>query len=229
MSFRLFIIYFFCMIAIFSQTTENWNKKGINALSQKDFLTAVDSFKKTLKDKPNDAFANYNLACTYSLLLAQCEDIESEVHIYHLIQEAIKSKPSYQKKLLTDSDFFILRGKYHFQKLSGKSKREILTSITWFGPSPGAYGPMDQFQFKEDGSFFYQKLDMTESNPIGKLEFTGRYKWINDSKLEIQFYDPSPMKEGGKNKNLRVNYSDGKLEIQGFDHSFTDDNDRCSA
>ncbi|MCW7505306.1 hypothetical protein [Leptospira paudalimensis] len=229
MSFRLIIIYFFFILGIFSQTSENWNKKGIDALKEKEFLTAVESFKKTLYDKPDDAFANYNLACTYTLLLAQCEDIESEVHIYNLIQKAIKSKPSYQKKLLTDSDFIILRGKYHFQKLAGKTKKEILTSITWFGPSPGAYGPMDQFQFREDGGFIYKKLDMTESNPIGKLEFTGHYKWINDSKLEIQFYDPSPMKEGGKNKNLRVHYSEGKLEIQGFDHIFTDDNDRCSA
>ncbi|GBF43025.1 hypothetical protein LPTSP2_23210 [Leptospira ellinghausenii] len=229
MSFRFLIFYLFFVLEILSQTTENWNKKGIDALKNKDFLTAVDSFKKTLKDKPDDAFANYNLACTYSLLLAQCEDIESEVHIYNLIQKAIKSKPSYQKKLLTDTDFVILRGKYYFQKLSGKTKKDILTSITWFGPSPGAYGPMDQFQFKEDGIFIYSKLDMTESNPIGKLEFTGRYKWINDSQLEIQFDDPSPRKEIGKNKNLRVNYSDGKLEIQGFDHQFTDDNDRCSA
>lgn len=229
MSFRFLIFYLFFVLEILSQTTENWNKKGIDALKNKDFLTAVDSFKKTLKDKPDDAFANYNLACTYSLLLAQCEDIESELHIYNLIQKAIKSKPSYQKKLLTDTDFVILKGKYHFQKLSGKTKKDILTSITWFGPSPGAYGPMDQFQFKEDGSFIYSKLDMTESNPIGKLEFIGRYKWINDSQLEIQFNPPSPRKEIGKYKNLRVNYSDGKLEIQGFDHQFTDDNDRCSA
>ncbi|MCW7461432.1 hypothetical protein [Leptospira limi] len=136
MQLRLIIIYFLCMVEIFSQTSENWNKKGIDALKQKEFLIAVESFKKTLNDKPDDAFANYNLACTYSLLLAQCEDIESDVHIYNLIQKAIKSKPSYQKKLLTDSDFFILRGKYHFQKLAGKTKKEILTSIIWFGPSP---------------------------------------------------------------------------------------------
>lgn len=33
----------------------------------------------------------------------------------------------------------------------------------------------------------------------------------------------------GKKSELKVKYLDGKLEVEGMDHIFTDSSDRCSA
>lgn len=167
---RISILFLFLIFEISSQqTNENWNKKGIDALSKKNYPEAIKSFQQTLLKSPNDAFANYNLACTYSLLFAQCEDDIGEDKIYELIQKAIRSKPTYKNKLLSDPDFSVLSGRYQFQMIAGKTKKEILTAITWYGPSPGAYGPMDQFTFNDDGTFIYTKVDFEESIANGRL------------------------------------------------------------
>lgn len=227
---KIFSLFLFLIFEIFSQTTkENWNKKGIDALFKKDYPEAIKSFSQTLLNSPNDAFANYNLACAYSLLYAQCEDEVGEDKIYELLQKAIRSKPTYKNKLLNDPDFSALTGQYLFQKIAGKTKKEILPSIIWYGPSPGAYGPMDQLTFKDDGTFVYSKVDFEDSIANGRLQFIGTYKWTSDNEFLIHFMNPSPLPMDGKKSELKVKYSEGKLEIQGFDHIFTDNNDRCSA
>lgn len=214
----------------FSQSVPNSNKKGIEAYNKKDYPKAIEYFSDTLKSSPNDAYANYNLACVYAILLSQCEDIPGDDLIFKLLKKAIKNKPSYKSKLLNDEDFNSIKEGYRFQELAGKSKRNILTSITWYGPSPGAYGPIDQFQFKEDGTFLYSKINLEGSGPMQRDEYQGVYTWDNDHQFQIQFLQLSPFTgQTGKYKSHRVKYSEGLLEIQGFEHSFSDSKDSCSA
>ncbi|BDA77796.1 hypothetical protein LPTSP3_g07260 [Leptospira kobayashii] len=226
---RIIVSFTLISFALSAQTNTNSNKKGIDALYKKDYPKAIEYFSETLKHSPTDAFANYNLACTYSILLSQCEDVKDENEIYKLLQKAIKSKPAYKNKLLNDQDLEILRGRYKFNEIAGITKRNILTKVTWYGPSPGAYGPLDQFSFFEDGTFVYTKK-LFDEGALAQESYSGSYSWETDSKFQIQFKEKSPLSgEAQKQKFQRVKYSEGILEIQGFEHSFSDSSDRCSA
>jgi hypothetical protein len=227
---KCFIIFLLFAGQVFSQTNQNYNKKGIDALLNKDYSKAIEYFTETLKKSPLDAFANYNLACTHAILYRQCEEIVSEDQIYSLLLKAMGSKPSYKNKLLVDEDLEILRGRYKFNEIAGLSKKSILTKIIWYGPSPGVYGPIDQFKFNEDGSFIYTKLAFDDNGMIKREEYNGIYYWESDSHIQIQFGQKSPMaKPVQARKSVQGKYSEGRLEIQDFDHLFSDSNDRCSA
>ncbi|TGN10583.1 tetratricopeptide repeat protein [Leptospira ilyithenensis] len=227
---RIIILFTLISFALPAQTSTNSNKKGIEALYKKDYPKAIEYFQETLKSSPTDAFANYNLACTYSILLSQCEDAYGEDEIYKLLQKAIKSKPAYKSKLLSDQDLEILRGRYRFNEVAGIAKKVILTKVIWYGPSPGAYGPMDQFTFSEDGTFVYTRKTFEDGGALAQESYNGYYSWETDSQFQIRFKEKSPLSEAGqRQKSRRVKYSEGTLEIQDFEHTFSDSSDRCSA
>lgn len=215
---------------LIAQSNPTSNELGIAALNKKDFENAKKYFLQTLKKNPSDAFANYNLACLYALLLNQCELDTSEDQIMELLEKAIRSKPQYKSKMLKDNDLTILRGKYRFNALAGFTKKEILTKVTWYGPSPGAYGPMDQINFLPDGTFIYSRKKFSDSGEVMQENFSGNYIWNQEENLSIQFIKKFPIEDSKlKSKNLKVKISNGVLEVEGFEHSFRDEPDRCSA
>lgn len=215
---------------LIAQSNPTSNELGIAALNKKDFENAKKYFLQTLKKNPGDAFANYNLACVYALLLNQCELDASEDQIIELLGKAIRSKPQYKSKMLKDNDLIIVRGKYSFNALAGFSKKEILTKVIWYGPSPGAYGPMDQIIFLPNGTFTYSSKKFGDSGEVIQENFSGNYIWKEEENLSIQFIKKSPIEDSKlKFKNLKVKISNGVLEVEGFEHSFRDEPDRCSA
>ncbi len=211
---------------IFSQSNSDLNQKGISALKKKDFTNAEKYFKQTLEVSPNDAFANYNLACTYSLQIAQCDQLEKEDEVLQLLEKAIQSKPSYKLQMLRDKDLDIMKGKYRFYELVGLVKKKIFSKLVWYGPGMGMYGPMDQISFQENGKFIYSKL-ADRDGEIGKEVFTGKYEWQSESILLLQFEKKAPI--SNSKKKLKVKYEKGVLEIEGFEHSFTNSPSRCDA
>jgi tetratricopeptide (TPR) repeat protein len=226
--FLFFIITILSSFTLLAQSNSTSNELGIAALNKKDYGNAKKYFLQTLKKSPNDAFANYNLACVYALLLNQCELDATEEQIIQLLEKAIRSKPQYKDKMLKDKDLAIIKGKYSFNALAGFSKKEILTKVIWYGPSPGAYGPLDQIIFYENGTFTYSIKKFSDSGEILQEEISGKYNWEKEENLFIQF-NKSASIQNLKSKKLNVKISNGVLEIEGFDHSFLDEPDRCSA
>lgn len=212
--------------SLFGQAAAGWNKKGIDALKKKDYDKAISSFENTLKASPKDAYANYNIACAYALKIKEdnCLILEYEEKILNHLKKATAGDKSYQAKMQKDKDFDTVKSKVQFHKIAGLSPKDILTKVIWYGPSPGAFGPMDQFVFKADGSFIYSKKLLEDDANPGKLtDSIGTYEW-KENNLILQFKNSKEFP-----KKLKVKYKNNELEVEGIDHKFTDNDDPCSA
>ena len=127
----------------------------------------------------------------------------------------------------TDPDLDVVHDTFTYQILLGRDPaktedvKKILVAVAWYGPSPGAHGPVGGIDFKNNG-----KLEMWSLN-IGDLVTREKYKGTyqvqgNKVFIEIQL-------ESGKNaKHVGTLSKDGRLETPDM-FTFTDDPDNCSA
>jgi tetratricopeptide (TPR) repeat protein len=222
------LIFTFSPIGISGQSINKLNKKGLSHLLRNDYDSAIQYFSKVLIKSPDNPFANYNLACAYGLKIQQdyCLIVEYETKMIEHLKTAIKGNRGYSKKILSDPDLKPIYPRYEFQKLGGYSQKAILTRITWFGHSPGAYGPLDQFEFDRKLRFTYKKMNLNELGEIERKIWKGKYKWSKDH-LILEFYK-TPLHKS-KKKIFKAKLKDNKLEIEGFDYIYSDNNDPCSA
>lgn len=221
-------IFLLLITPILSDSLSELNKKGVNAIYKKEFEKAVSYFQESLKISERDAKANYNLACTYSLMIQKdfCTNMELIDKVFFHLSIATKEDSYYKSKMLKDSDLEILKSNYSFYKIAGLSKKEILEKVTWYGPSPGAYGPVDKFIFKANGKFIYRKINLENSTAnlewdeaTGTYSWEGEFFWLKFNKSKLNF----PLSK------QKVKFKDGILEVEGFDHRFSDNTDPCSA
>jgi len=155
--------------------------------------------------------------------------MEDDSNIYKLLQTAVQNKPSYRGTMLKDKDLNIIKDTYHFGILAGLDQKTIFTKITWYGPSPGAYGHIDQFNFDPKGTFVYtKKLFDDNDGKLILLKYEGTYKWITTDTFQIKFKNQSPI-DIKTNQFLKGKHTERILEIEGFMHHFSDSPDRCSA
>ncbi|HMW04317.1 MAG TPA: hypothetical protein PK079_22340 [Leptospiraceae bacterium] len=220
---RFLFIFLILPFFLSAESIAELNKKGILALQKKDYKKAEEIFKKSLSISPNDAKANYNLACTYALMEEQCEPSENGNPLT-LLEKAVLGDVYYKTKMLKDSDLKSLRNNIKFYKLAGLTKKQILTKIIWYGPKPGVAN-IDKMVFTDSGKFYYSVFNSSgEGNP-GYTEYNGRYVWIKED-IQIQF-DESPF--DSKKKIFNVKLKENSIQIEGFDHELSDFEDRCSA
>ncbi|PJZ80711.1 tetratricopeptide repeat protein [Leptospira meyeri] len=230
---RIYLLILFIFIgfgiSLNSEPLSETNQKAIDAFYQKNWSQAEIWFKESLKKNPNDPYANYNLACVYTILLSQCEYLTEEQDVFQLLTHAVKNKKSYKSLMLKDKDLSLLRNTYRFNEIAGLSPKEIFTNIFWFGPSPGAYGPVSEIKFDANGSFELSLVEFRESDgALEKPKFKGKYQWISEDKIQLEFQNlPSAFPNQIKKRQARWNKD--KLEIDGFEYQFVDSPDRCSA
>lgn len=205
------------------------NQKGIDAFYQKNWSQAEMWFKESLKKNPNDPYANYNLACVYTILLSQCENLTEEQDVFQLLHQAVTYKKTYKSLMLKDKDLSLHRNTYRFNEIAGLSPKEIFTNMIWFGPSPGAYGSISEIKFDSNGSFELSLVEFRESDGAKeKPKYRGKYQWISEKVIQLEFQKlPSSLPNQTKKRQARWNKD--RLEIDGFDYQFQDSPDRCSA
>ncbi|MCW7487488.1 hypothetical protein EHQ94_08615 [Leptospira meyeri] len=230
---RIYLLILFIFIgfgiSLNSEPLSETNQKAIDAFYQKNWSQAEIWFKESLKKNPNDPYANYNLACVYTILLSQCEYLTEEQDVFQLLTHAVKNKKSYKSLMLKDKDLSLLRNTYRFNEIAGLSPKEIFANIIWYGPSPGAYGPISNLKFDKNGSFEFSLVSFSESDgSLEKPKFKGKYQWISEDKIQLEFQNlPSSFPNQTKKRQARWNKD--RLEIEGFEYQFVDSPDRCSA
>lgn len=227
------IITFLIFISLLKAESLNvLRKKGLESLNQDKFEEAIFYFHKVLEKEPLDAFANYNLACTYGVLLAKdyCTHQEELPKLYNHLEKAIQRNPNYRLKMLTDKDFSVVQREIRFYKLAGfnPDKKEdlqtILKGVSWYARSSGVFGPQSGLIFLEKNQFQYWRLEFHNSEEPTKKFYTGKYH-LTGKKI-ILTLEKSP--KNLKRKTYTAYFKDDKLILDGLGKEYTDDPEPCS-
>lgn len=212
------------------------NTKGYLAYKAGEFSKALDLFKQAVKTDPRYGLAHYNLACTLGVLHQKegpCGN--HEVYLGDIIKSlhnTLKYLPAKREKMLTDPDLKPVHDTFAWQKIRGLSVttteevQQILVAVSWFGPAPGAYGPMGGFDFLEDGTFSYWYLDLTNDDVV-KKQVTGEYT-VSENRVKFTF-DIMQERSGSFQGTLTKN---GLLILEGEgvpEGPYSDDRSDCSA
>jgi tetratricopeptide (TPR) repeat protein len=211
------------LFLIYGETLSELNKKGISALQKKDYKKAEEYFKKSLSLSPLDAKANYNLACSYSLMQSVCEIVEADT--FALLEKAVAADKNYKAKMQRDPDLTTIRNNVKFYKIAGLANKQILTKITWYGPKPGVAN-IDKLVFSENGTFKYSIFNAAGETSPGYIEYNGNYIWTGED-IQLQFTGKIPFDHG--KRKLKVKMEGNTIKIEGLEYDLTDFEDRCSA
>lgn len=141
----------------------------------------------------------------------------------------LKMKPEWKTKVALDPDLTWLHKTYAFQTLLGRNPSIdadlviMLESISWYGPNPGAYGPMGTVDFHNGYCTFTsvnldEEITRTISKPYPYTVSKGVISVITDEKLHDGTY-----------KVIHGKLVDGILSFEGKSFRYTDDPDYCSA
>ncbi|MCB9652326.1 MAG: hypothetical protein H6730_37830 [Deltaproteobacteria bacterium] len=203
------------------------NTRGYRLYKQKKYGEAAQVFSEAIDADATYALPYYNLACTLSLLRAQgkiCDHDAYRSSIIELLQDAVRLDPSRRKRLATDKDLDAVRDTFGYYKLIGLSVknprdlRKILVAVTWYGPSPGAYGPMAGADFHADGTLSTWSLDFPEDGSVRRVPGKGTWR-LEGTRVLIK---------AGAREVAATLGEDGVLRFED-ESTMTDDPDECSA
>lgn len=216
---------------VIAAPADSLNAQGFRAYSKKDYPGALELFQKAVESDGKHVVARYNLACTMALLRAQNKTCEYSAYVPEIMDQleaAVKLDGKRKERLATDPDLAAVRHYWRFQKLLGKrisneaDVKELLVLIRWFGPSPGAMGPVAGAAFKADGSFEFWQLNPDNGK---RRPRTGTYAVKGNA---ITF---SVAAKGSEKAAVWTGVLDdsGELRIKELDLILTDDRSECSA
>ena len=220
----------FVSFAAHAQSARRLNTQGYRLYKQKKYVKAVGKFEKAVEVNPSYALAHYNLACTLGVLHQEglaCDHDAYRSRIMKHLEEAVRLDPTRKKKMVKDPDLEPVRDMLGYQLLLGLSLKRtadvknILKTITWYGPAPGAYGPMSGINF-EKGKVSVWVMEFEEDMPK-HVTTKGTYR-VEGNRVFIRLEKPLE----GKREFEGVLTPKG-LKIPGLPGRFTDDNDECSA
>ena len=226
----LFFLLAGCAVLL-SQVIDH-NSRGMKFYRAKEYQSAYEEFKKAVAIDSTRAIALFNLICTESLLLEQGKRCDLDINPKDVTDQLailLKMKPEWATKVALDPDLTWIRNTYAFQTLIGRNPSVdadlviLLESISWYGPSPGAYGPVGTIDFSNG------YCTISSLNIDGKLEFTHSkpypYKVLNGT-IYVVMVDK---KSEEKQVVVKGKLSKGTLSFEGFPFVYTDDPDHCSA
>lgn len=209
------------------------NVAGYRLHQAKKYPEAVAQFERSIEADPSFALAHYNLACALARLRAAGQICEHDAYrstILEHLQEAVRLDPRRRARLRKDPDLAPVRDTFGYQRLVGRDPkdpagfRRILEQVTWYGPAPGAYGPMSGMRFLGRGRGTGWTLVTDDEGEIRRQETRFRYE-VRGLRVRIttKGADGEPtVVEGSIDET-------GHLRLPGFPGPFTDDPDECSA
>lgn len=232
-------IFIFLIIAlstaapVLGETARELNEKGYELYKEGDYVGALGYFREAIKADPTYALPHYNLACVLGIFRKMggemvCEHDAFKETILDYLEESIRLDPKRLDRAKGDADLDPIKDTIRYQVLLGLSPtnpediEEFLVQVTWYGPAPGAFGPMSGIDFRDDGSMTLWVLEVDDD--VRKIEYPGTFIveggrvsiWLNDD------YNGLYRLEGGLN-------SDGVLNLPGLPGPFTDDPHDCEA
>ncbi len=206
---------------------EALNSEGFALYKKGKIEAAYDKFKAALRADETYAQAAFNRLCMVSCLY-ETHTCELNLYISELgreVERFVGKHPNWRQKVATDSDLTTVRETFGFQRAIGRNPKVdsdlvlILEAVAWYGPAPGAYGPMSKVNFS-GGYVTVHSLDIL-SEPIGwKVGAPMPYEVRNGV---ILMYD----KKGAVTKGHLS--ESGELTFEGDHHFYTDSPDECSA
>jgi tetratricopeptide (TPR) repeat protein len=206
------------------------NARGYALYKQGKLVQALALFRQATEADDRHALAHYNAACVLSLLRARGKTCEHDAYrstILEGVRKAVRLDPKLRSRALADPDLASIRDTFGYQLLAGRSVsrtedlRAILVAVTWYGPAPGAYGPMSGLDFHEDGTVDTWTLDVS-GDRVRRRQGKARFS-VEGTTVTIHVEGKRPRRQTGKLGR------DGRLRFSGHLGPYTDDPDDCSA
>lgn len=186
------------------------------------------AFRAAVEADANYALAHYNLACALARLRAAGKTCEVDAYrgtIMEHLERAIDLDPKRRERARVDEDLRAVRDTLAFQRVVWQrqlatvaDRRAVLVAVSWFGPSPGAYGPTSAIDFSDDGSVGGWQLVFDDEGAPRRAPLAGRFT-VSEHGIELRL-------EGAAAASKATLSWDG-LEVGGT--RYTDDPDDCSA
>lgn len=232
---RILPVFLLLTIALsaYAESADELNVTGLQLYRQKKYSQARRYFSKAIEADETHAWAHYNLACTLGVLRriqGPCESNAYKSAITHHLEKAVSYNPSIRKKFPLDTDLDPVQDTYIYQRLTGADPEtewglyRLLANVTWYGPAPGAFGPMSGIDFNGNGRMNLWTLHFKEDQ-VQRRFFPGRYS-VKDGKIIIIL--DSGYGEDNK-REFQGQLKGTTLTIDGFPGPFTDNPDECSA
>ncbi len=223
---------------LFGQTSGDLNNAGFRLYQAKKYPEALEFFNKAIEADGRNSMAHYNLACTLGLLRSQGQVCQHNAYrgviLDHLVR-AVELDNRIATTMQKDTDLNSVHDTFRYQILTGLSVsndvnlRLILTRVSWYGPSPGVYGPVSGLLFKSNGTGILRVLDVSEG--VVRKE-TGFHYTIQQGRIIIRL--DRAVQLGDETLDTTRGYTgqlgpDGILNIELLPGPFNDDPGDCSA
>ncbi|NMB74334.1 MAG: hypothetical protein GYA21_04305 [Myxococcales bacterium] len=205
--------------------------EGKRLVEKKSYPEALSRFQAAIETDESCAEAHYQLARTLCLLRDKgqvCEhDAYQDIIMEHL-EKAIALDPALQRRAKADPGFACGRRIIAFHLLIGRSLKNprdlrlILQEVVWYGPSPGAYGPISGARFHPNGRADFWALDLA-GDEVRRIESSATWS-LSGCRIRVRYSRPTDGKafvEGSLGEDGRLVFDDGT--------EFSDDPDDCSA
>ena len=188
------------------ELAQSYNLQGMEAYRHFDWKAAEDSFRKALKEDPDNKLVNYNLACVLSLRLSGdrfswLRKIGPSQDPFDQLARAIQVDPEAAQKAAHDPDFANIRLTPRFQMLIGGDLKDtrlieliLLAQDEWFGGMCGAWCGNDLI-FLENGEVTKRVFGEDRDGRGVFHDEHGRYS-IDNGVITIQ-YDSGESIQGG--------------------------------
>jgi len=210
------------------------NTQGFRLYREGRFPEALDYFRQAVAADPDYALGRYNLACTLGVLRKQgpeavCRYDAYKSKILDHLEAALRLDPETRKKMESDPDLDTVRDTVRYLRLLGYNPADpgdvsaILTTVSWFGPAAGAFGPAATIDFNEDGTLTLILLDTT-GDEVKRAEFKGAYS-ISVNRITVILDQPID----GVSRFEGAMLPGGSLDVPGLPVPFTDDPHECDA
>lgn len=223
------------------------NAAGMKLYQAKNYPLALERFRAAIADEKTTfpsvkeqvahtrarALANFNLACTLSLLRKARKVCEFDAYrgtIMGLVRQSIALDPNRLERALVDADLQSIRDTVEYQSLLGLSfSREadlpkLLPRVSWWSQGVGAFGSTKTLAFKADGTVQFGLRVLDDNGLKPPRFFAGRWL-VKGRTLTLTFAAPLP---AGALQQLEFTLTDeGRLSSPG--DTFSDAPSECDA
>ena len=232
--YRLALVLTLCGATALAQSAKELNAEGFRLYRQGKFPEALERFKQAMGADDHLALAHYNYAATLGVLRAKGEVCGSGAYkseIVSHLKRSIELDAGRRARMKSDRDFDPVRDTVGYQQLLGRSPGNprdvsvIVEQVTWYGESPGAYGPKSGADFKPAGKveLWFQVMGPDDAAPR-KQKVQGTW-WVSGTRVKVKLAKPLD----GKTTLEGTLDAEGALTMPDPLGKLTDDPKECDA